>query len=176
MRAVADRFWEKVDKRGPVPRHDPSLGHCWVWTASTSRGYGQIYLDGSPQKAHRVSLMLAGFDPSGFEVRHRCDNPPCVRPSHLLRGTHAENMDDASKRGLMPGHPGELHPDARLSESDIINIREAVASGETRRSVARRYQIDESHISKIARGLKWSHIGGPLTIHHRKRKAIQHGK
>ena len=36
-------------------------------------------------------------------MRHKCDNPPCVRPSHLLLGTHADNAMDASMRGRAGG-------------------------------------------------------------------------
>jgi hypothetical protein len=31
MKTLEERFWEKVDKNGPVPAHRPELGPCWVW-------------------------------------------------------------------------------------------------------------------------------------------------
>jgi hypothetical protein len=40
-KTIEQRFWEKVDKKGPI---HPILGTmCWVWTASLKKdGYGNI--------------------------------------------------------------------------------------------------------------------------------------
>src|SRR5215471_4023562 len=90
------RFWSKVDKRGPVPAHVPELGHCWVWLAATDwRHYGVIGTTASgvrrSARAHRVSYQLAHgvvLTPHEY-ILHLCDNPPCVRPSHLKAGSQA---------------------------------------------------------------------------------------
>jgi hypothetical protein len=88
---VFERFWSSVRKTGT----------CWLWTASTdARGYGQLYCDGRRQKAHRVSLILLGIEiPEGAMVCHHCDNPTCVRPSHLFIGSQSENMVDCARKG-----------------------------------------------------------------------------
>lgn len=87
-RPLRERFWEKVNKHGPVPGHEPDLGSCWLWTAAIGKnGHGRIGLDnsGPTQLAHRVSWeMEHGPIPEGFRVRHRCRQNACVRVSHLF--------------------------------------------------------------------------------------------
>lgn len=90
---VADRFWANVDKSGD----------CWTWTAGRyPTGYGMFGVNRVPRGAHRVSWELThGPIPAGLEVCHSCDNPPCVRPSHLWLGTHRQNIEDAGRKGRM---------------------------------------------------------------------------
>lgn len=99
--AWAARFWSKVDFDGPIPPHRPDLGRCYVWTRSINvrrGGYGQFRLDGRIRKAHLLALELAGVPiPKGMEPDHLCQNPACVRVTHIeittrrtnfLRGSH----------------------------------------------------------------------------------------
>lgn len=103
---IEQRFWTKVNKQGPAPAHLPDLSGCWLWTAATIRGYGQILgvLNGKrrPLYAHRVSWELA-FGPilNDLEVLHRCDTPLCVRPDHLFLGTQQDNLADARAKGRL---------------------------------------------------------------------------
>jgi hypothetical protein len=156
---VEDRFWPRVNK----------TDGCWVWTGTIGFfGYGELRVNGVDTRAHRVSYELAnGPIPVGMRVLHKCDNPPCVRPGHLFIGTQADNVADmwAKARGARPSadHPerlprGELHWRAKFTDSDIVAIRAAVAAGESRRSVARRYKVGHESISKIIRGDTWKHV------------------
>jgi len=76
------------------------VGHC------DPRGYGQVRGDstagGTPVVGAHVVVATAVHGPRpspDHEVLHSCDNPPCVEPTHLRWGTHAENMRDCVLRG-----------------------------------------------------------------------------
>lgn len=105
FRTLEERFWQKVNKAGPL---HPTLGTpCWVWTASgDGHGYGRIAttMAQGPVKVHRVSWELHnGPIPPGLHVLHRCDNPPCVNPAHLFLGTFSDNMMDKCLKGRAKG-------------------------------------------------------------------------
>lgn len=108
-RPLADRFWEKVNKDGPIPANRPDLGPCWLFTRSLGRdGYGKIAIQGRHHKAHRVSYEWEyGPIPEGLEPDHLCRVHACVRPSHLEAVTHREN----TLRGIAPAavHARKTH-------------------------------------------------------------------
>ena len=86
-------FWTHVEQATP--------DECWPWQGRRDRhGYG-VAPSGSPERsAHRTAYRLVhGPIPDGLQVRHRCDNPPCCNPEHLLLGSQADNMADRSQRG-----------------------------------------------------------------------------
>lgn len=173
---VERRFWPKVDKNGPLSASCPELGPCWVWTSKIhSHGYGLIGIGDTPQKylyAHRISYEMAiGPIPEDMEVCHRCDNPPCVRPSHLYLGTHAENMRDASLTGRfqtgdqhwsrrMPGRMprGERKHNAKLTDDDVREIRRLCSAGLSQRAIAAQFGVTQSIVSEILNSKRWAHV------------------
>jgi hypothetical protein len=90
-----ERFWQKVNKEGPVPELRPELGQCWVWTGSHSwNGYGQ-FEDG---RAHVFAYeQFVGPVPRGKEIDHKCRTRDCVRYDHLEAVSHRENVKRAYK-------------------------------------------------------------------------------
>lgn len=87
------RFWQRIDKNGPVPSHRSDLGPCWIWQGRpTSEGYGRISADGREIYAHRLSYeMHHGPIPEGLELDHLCRNHICVNPAHLEAVTRRVN-------------------------------------------------------------------------------------
>lgn len=84
MTNTEDRFWSKVDKRGP--------DECWEWTATkTRKGYGQFNYEGRTQRAHRVAYMIAIGPIPRESLDHICRNRGCVNPSHLEPVSSREN-------------------------------------------------------------------------------------
>lgn len=154
--SVEARFWSKVERRGP--------DECWPWMAAKHDrgGYGLIRIDGKLVRASRFSLEENLGRPlrPGMVARHRCDNPPCCNPKHLLEGTQADNIHDAvSRKRHRHGENGA----AKLTNESVLRIRHDVAAGKTHEHVAREYGISPAMASMVANGKRWAHIGGPLT-------------
>lgn len=100
-----ERFWRKVGFDGPLPQHCPRLGACWIWQGAILKGcgYGVFFLNGKNRRAHRVAWQLTkGSVDTTLFVCHHCDNPACVRHSHLFLGTNSENMVDCVRKGRNP--------------------------------------------------------------------------
>lgn len=100
------RFWSKVDKNGPVQKHQPHLGNCWIWIGGCSEeGYGMFVVKPRTYGAHRwIIEQLTGSPLGTNQCCHHCDNPKCVRPDHLFIGTHSDNMKDRDKKGRNNSH------------------------------------------------------------------------
>ncbi len=146
-RPVSDRFWEKVQR----------TDSCWLWTAKNNGKYGQFYFRGRYEGAHRASWILH-FDiiPRPLEVCHTCDNPLCVRPSHLFVGTRAQNMQDCVRKGRFNKPNGEAVWSAKLTEDQVLTVRQRRAAGEKMRTIAAELGIT-MRLTRCALD-KWQHL------------------
>jgi hypothetical protein len=120
-------------------------------------GYGVIAFDKKTRmSAHRASFMVChGEIPAGMDVRHKCDVRCCINPLHLELGTHQQNMRDMVLRGRSPCMPGELHPNAKLSDDLVKFIR---SSQESARSLARQLGLSKTTILRARTFNTWKHV------------------
>lgn len=166
------RFWARVKK----------TKGCWIWLGYRARtGYGMLQCRGvnpMPMLAHRVSWELAhGPIRGGLHALHRCDNPPCVRPSHLFLGTQADNNADRDRKGRVAsgdkngsrtkphknpfvrnrgsGLRGESHPMSRLTEKKVREMRALYKIGVKKADLARQYGISQTHAGRIVKRRSW---------------------
>lgn len=155
----AERFASKVDKRGS--------DECWPFTGSTAEhklGHGEFFVspDRGKVPAHSYALELATGTPCppGMEACHHCDNPPCCNPAHIYYGTRQQNVDDMITRGR--NARGERVNSARLTEGQVVEMRNRYVSGERQLALAAEFGIRGSAVSLIVNGLRWAHVGGPI--------------
>lgn len=176
------RFWANVKK----------TDGCWLWTSRSRTNTGSLHYGlvqvgvDSPrgrasksEGAHRVSYELAnGPIPPGLFVLHACDTGLCVNPAHLHLGTHDENMEEKIARNrqprggrtpgvslpreALPTHSGERHWFAKLTDGQVVEMREVYATGgETMHGLARRYGVAVLTVRRILLMQSRKSAGGP---------------
>lgn len=161
VQSLSKKFWAKVDKR-------PG-DQCWEWLASKATtefngGYGKmgLTLDGCrlmKQATHVAWFLEHGRWPENF-ICHRCDNPGCVRVSHLFEGTPSDNAKDAYSKGrlskMLEGYRGMDHPRSKLTERDVVIIRHRYRTGKvSQQKLADAFDVHQTLIGFIVRGEAW---------------------
>lgn len=147
----------------------PKPNGCWEWSGwRQPSGHGQAFFLGRLMPAHRAVFMALNrlFDLHPDQVvRHKCDNPPCCNPDHLCLGTHSDNMSDCVERKRHVSFTkresylkGEQCHRAKLSTSDVLNIKRLIATGVSCQQISQHYPITASGVSKIKFGKSWPHV------------------
>lgn len=145
------RFWLKVAVGDP--------DKCWPYTQYCDKdGYGQFWLQGAQYRAHSVAYTLihGAIGESASLILHRCDNPPCCNPSHLVAGTQADNHADRGEKNRQA--KGRGIASAKLTEAKVREMRRRVAEGEAIRAVARRFGVSQRTTQHIIRRVWWKHV------------------
>jgi len=135
------------------------MTECLNWQGYRNpAGYGQITVNMKGWLLHRyVFTQFSGPIPDGLIVMHKCDNPACCNPDHLLLGTHGHNVRDKEAKGR--GNQGSQNGQAKLTNEQVLEIRQAYtgARGELA-SLGRKYGVHRSCIFKIVNNQHWSKL------------------
>jgi hypothetical protein len=142
------RFWSRVEVR--------ERDQCWPWRYGLDEcGYGEYRaLDKSRDHSHRVAYRIGvGEIPEGVVIRHSCDNGACCNWTHLLPGTHADNVQDRVER--YRSARGEANGRAKLVSPEVLHIRSSHLSAS---ALAKHYGVSEDTIQDIRTRETWTHL------------------
>lgn len=180
VRGQSMRFVKGHNRRDVKPELEPidakmkrlteKTEGCWLWKGWCNRnGYGAITHNNIKWLAHRLAWVLAnGIEiDKGVVVRHKCDNPSCVNPAHLCLGEQLDNVQDmvSRKRQNFFGRRnhqqiGERGSTAKLTATQVIEIRSRRKQGESLAKLAVEFGISKSYVGNLAAHRKWQHLEG----------------
>ena len=169
---------KKLSGRNPKPAiyrfnmshvKDQNTG-CWIWQGRSRSGscrlYGKIKVNKKSMAAHRFSWELHNGKkiPHGMIVMHKCDNPECVNPDHLMIGTHADNAKDKVVKNRQAkgddfknraAAKGEKVGTSKLTDSLALKI---FFDSRPQRKIAKDYNVTQTTVSNIKLKKIWRHI------------------
>ena len=90
--------------------------------------------------------MKVGPIESTDVIRHLCNNPVCIEPTHLAKGTHKDNTQDRRNREDTIWH--------KLSIEQVREIRKKYRF-KTQQELADEYRVHRTHIDRIVNGRRW---------------------
>lgn len=73
------------------------------------------------------------------------------------------NIGIGGEGGNISNRKGELNTQARLSESQILEIRELASNNVLHSVLAEQFRVTRENISSIVRGASWANVGGIIT-------------
>ncbi|HKJ67173.1 MAG TPA: HNH endonuclease [bacterium] len=136
---------------------------CWAWNGTKNNaGYPLFSLKGEMVSALRLlyRIYYNRRIPKTWIVSHTCRNNGCVNPNHIYITTRSERTKQAyQNRELVPAsQKGEKNPNSKLTEQDIIDIRQRKKEGATHMELAEEYQVTKTTISQIVNRKLWAHV------------------
>lgn len=161
-RRAQARFRDRLLKNVPFGQEN----ECWEWTGRRDeRGYGRFDYRcpgesrARPQLAHRlVYEALREPIPSGLDICHHCDNPPCCNPGHHFLGTAVDNAADMMAKGRNGTPVFKRGEECNLARLTAAQALEALHSQEQAKDVALRFGVTTGAIRLIRKGKSWSHL------------------
>jgi hypothetical protein len=118
---------------------------CWIWMLGKNIwGYGVAHNPIGSRQAHRVVYEEHRGEIGKLHLDHLCRNKDCVNPDHLEPVEHAVNI----QRGSL----------AKLTPSDVIEIRELLSQGLKQKEIAQRYDVHQGTISAIKCEQTWTNV------------------
>jgi hypothetical protein len=148
---------------------------CIEYPVLSSDGYGEMQtrVDGKKihYRMHRVAYQVYYNDDltSKDIICHKCDNPKCVNPRHLFKGTHNDNVQDKCSKGRQAkGEENGRYIDGRslikeikdqtkahgrkLTKEQVLEVRKLREDGQKLEDISALTGISVSSVKDICSG------------------------
>lgn len=155
---VINRFWKKVHVIY-YSNGNPDFNSCWEMSAGLRDGYPVFWVNGQSMLANRfVYECFNGPIEKGLCACHSCDNPKCVNPYHLWKGTSQQNTYDREIKGRSA--KGSRISTSKLSEKDVEDILIGISNQSFRNisQICQIYNITRITLIRLLDGNAWSHL------------------
>ncbi len=133
---------------------------CWecVSHKCNDSGYIIVQYKGKGARLHRVlyEKYVSEISAENPFILHRCDNPKCCNPKHLMAGTQADNIKDMVSKNRQA--KGLLKHNSKLGPVNIIKIRQLYKEGLTQERISKLFGVNQSRVSRIVNKKTWKHI------------------
>ena len=148
---TVEEFWARVEKTET----------CWWFRRRDGDRFTKhpsVTWRGQKNLAHRIAWLLTHKRlPVGKQICHRCDNPPCVRPSHLFVGTDKDNRQDMANKDRSTH--GERNSQARLTADDVREVRRLYSNRMmSQQEIADQFGVEQTTVSFIVRRVTWRRV------------------
>lgn len=87
-------------------------------------------------------------------IMHKCDNPACCNPDHLVAGSQKDNLDDMRSKGREGDCRvfGEMHGRCKASSMVVGVIRNRYALGNvSQQQLANEFGLSQTQVGRIVR-------------------------
>lgn len=136
---------------------------CWIWKDTSKVNlYGRFCYEGktaSPSRVLKIHIDKPKILNRTVFACHKCDNPPCVRPSHIFWGSQKDNIKDAVSKGrwFHRGFIGKRPKNQILEEHQVLLIR-AFSRSVHRKSFEKILKIKSKSLWFIQAGHSWKQV------------------
>ncbi len=142
----AGKVWKKMK---PSKRKNCSFGYSYVSLCRKDKTVLRMI--------HQlVMLAFVGERPLGQVIRHLDGNGDNNRLENLRYGTRAENEADKVRHGR--SNRGERNGQAKLTESQVREIRLLRETGMTHQRIADQFGMERKTIGDAINRVNWAHV------------------
>lgn len=100
-----------------------------------------------------VAEAFLGERPRGLQIRHLNGDRSDCRVANLAYGSASDNYNDSRMHGT--NAKGQKHGAAKLTERDVLSIRQRLKIGHSRMKIAKEFGITRQTVGDIARKRRW---------------------